>query len=113
MLHLEAAERVSFEFSVKKMLNMPSIPLSEKEMTDSSHYFKISQVLKNDSEVRVSIKSKDGEVIKILFDGSAKSGDLSLIWDMDDNHGHKVKSGEYVCVSEVNGSTEEQILSCK
>ncbi len=105
-----AQNNISVDLSVKKVLDMPSAP-SYSMQSESNYYYQISQTLKKESKVNVSIQAKDGQQVKVLFNGNAKSGKLSLIWDKDDDEGNLVDSGDYLCVVTIDGIKSEKLIS--
>ncbi len=107
-----SAEIISVNISVKEVLDMPSSPENYQE-DGANVYYKISQTLKQDSKVKVSIESKDGKEIKVLFDGKADAGDLHVAWDCDDDDGASVGSGDYKCIVQVNEEKSEKLISLK
>lgn len=107
-----AKENVSFDISVKKVLDMPSEPIFS-DSVESNYYYKISHILKQESKVKVSIKSKDGEEIKVIYDGKAKAGEFHVAWDCDDDSGSLVSSGDYRCVIEIDNQQKEELISLK
>ncbi len=105
-----AQNNISVDLSVKKVMDMPSAP-SYSLHSESNYYYQISQTLTKESKVNVSIQSKDGQQVKVLFNGNAKSGKLSLIWDRDNDEGNLVDSGDYLCVVTINGIKREELIS--
>ncbi len=55
----------------------------------------ISFGLPKDSQVKVEVYNLLGQKVKVLFNGLAKAGYKSLIWDGKDNAGKPVSSGVY------------------
>jgi hypothetical protein len=53
--------------------------------------------------VKVSIYTKKGELVRVLFDGDHSGGDATLIWDLKNDVGSKVASGIYTVLLESGG----------
>ncbi len=104
--------RIAVDLSVKKVLDMPSAP-DNSEDSEDNYYYKISQTLEKTSQVKVTIQSKEGKDIKVLFDGKADAGELHVAWDCDDKNGELVSSGEYVCVVKVDDKVKEEKINLK
>ena len=66
----------------------------------------IEFVLKNDSQVEISIYNIKGQKIKTLSNNEFTEGDYSIIWDGDDESGNSISSGIYFYKLNVNGKTE-------
>ncbi len=104
--------RIAVDLSVKKVLDMPSVPDNSEEAEDN-YYYKISQTLEKTSQVKVTIQSKEGKDIKVLYDGKAEAGELHVAWDCDDKNGALVSAGEYVCVVKVDNKVKQEKIDLK
>lgn len=57
------------------------------------------------TSVRIEVRTTRGDLIKTLVDGSMAAGDHIAPWDMRNSEGHKIASGVYLLVMNVDGQT--------
>ena len=66
------------------------------EIQTASDEYKIEFALDKNDRVKVGVFSKDGRLVKMLFEGVLARGKYDLEWDGNDQSGRPVDSGEYI-----------------
>jgi hypothetical protein len=67
-------------------------------------------VTEQQGRVQVDIYDFQGRWVKSLTDGQYVPGTHQIIWDGSDQHGSRVKNGQYICRIITNGLVETQKL---
>ncbi len=62
----------------------------------ASDEYKLEFALDKNNTVKVGVFSKDGKLVKMLFEGMLARGKYDLKWDGKDQQGNPVDSGEYI-----------------
>lgn len=85
---------------------------SDKAVVDTTASFNGQVVVPQSiSDAKVSIKDKDGNVVKTIQLGSQKAGTADFIWDGTNEKGEKVAPGTYTFTAETTVDGKAKTLS--
>ena len=93
--------------------DLPAIEETPSYVTAQGNLLRLSIPLTQAENVKVRVADPSGNVIRDLYSGYWQAGSHTLDWDVKDNKGHLLKTGQYNVLVEAGGRIDTQKVTIK